>query len=51
MSGSSYLRDYAGLFSDRYETIYHIEDSDENFEAVKVIIDKRFEEFRSVGKL
>ena len=42
---NSYLKDYCSLFS-QYETIHHIEDSGKNYELVKTIIDKRFEEWK-----
>jgi|GEM_PF-153471 len=43
---NSYLKDYDSLFSDQYETIYHIEDSNKNYEMVKAMIDARFEEWK-----
>jgi len=43
---NSYLKDYDNLFSHQFETIYHVEDSNKNYEVVRNVIDKRFEEWK-----
>ncbi len=40
-----YLDDYVEVFQD-YETIYHVEDTWGNYDKLKPVLDKRFEEWK-----
>lgn len=50
---SSFIDDYLNVFDDyteegedKYETLYHIEDTFENYDRIKTIIDQRFDQWR-----
>lgn len=49
---ASYLEDYTNLVNAdaRYETLYHIEDSWDNYESIRPRIDQRFEEWQHFKK-
>ncbi|MCL1992537.1 MAG: hypothetical protein FWG66_06300 [Spirochaetes bacterium] len=40
-----YGNDFSELFAE-HETVYHVEDTWENYEKIKPIVDKRFEEWK-----
>lgn len=46
---SSYGNDFCEIFSE-YETAYHVEDTWENYEKIKNVIDQRFEEWKKYKK-
>ena len=54
---SSYMNDYFTTFEKKaedagseYETIYHVENTVENYKLIKPVIDKRFEEWKLFNK-
>jgi hypothetical protein len=47
---SSYDDDFAFIF-DEYETSYHVEDTWENYERIKKVIDQRFQEWKEFIKI
>jgi hypothetical protein len=46
----SYIDDYSKIF-DEYETLYHVKNTFENYNLLKPIIDKRFEEWKKYKKI
>lgn len=42
-----YLQDYESVLGEDAETLYHIEDSWENFDKLKPVIDRRFDQWHA----
>lgn len=54
---ANYLEDYLSVFEQKakkngfeYETIYHVENTSENYLLLKPFIDKRFEQWKTMNK-
>ncbi|WP_333577718.1 DUF7832 domain-containing protein [Sphingobacterium sp.] len=43
-----YLNDYADIF-DPYETLYHVEDTWGNYDKIKPVIDKNYQEWKTIS--
>ena len=42
-----FYEDYASVFPEELPTIYHVEDSWENFDKVCVVFDRRYEQWKA----
>ena len=46
-ASNTFLKDYEKLFTNRYPTCYHVEDTWENFDLVADMIDKRYAKWKA----